>query len=154
MYLGLLWDTCTIHAKYQDTCILFECNKACKIHLRYIRIRQDTCIFSGYIRIHQDTYPITNVPKLDNKCTLPPPPSPTGGGRGRLPLRGRARRGPPQHHRPTARRPPTRGRAVKRIGKILPAVDVLQPPGHPLRKRGVRRVGRGGVRCPRVSSAR
>ena len=38
-----------------------------------------------------------------------------GGGRGRLPLRGRARRGPPQRHRPTARRPPTRGRAVKRM---------------------------------------
>jgi hypothetical protein len=41
MYLGLLlrllWDTFKIHAKCQDTCILFECNRACKIHLRYIR---------------------------------------------------------------------------------------------------------------------
>ena len=38
---------------------------------------------------------------------------------------------------------------VKRIEKILPVVDVLQPPEHPLRKRGVRRVGRRGgrVRC-------
>jgi hypothetical protein len=38
MYLGLVWDTCKIHAKNQDTCILLECNRAFKIHLRYIRI--------------------------------------------------------------------------------------------------------------------
>jgi hypothetical protein len=39
MYLGLVWDTCKIHAKNQDTCILLECNRAyLKIHLRYIRI--------------------------------------------------------------------------------------------------------------------
>jgi len=35
MYLGLVWDTCKIHAKNQDTCILLECNRAFKIHLRY-----------------------------------------------------------------------------------------------------------------------
>jgi hypothetical protein len=62
MYLGLVWDTCKIHAKCQDTCILLECNRAFKIHLRYIRIHegymypsgymQDTCrIHAGYIRI-------------------------------------------------------------------------------------------------------
>ena len=38
MYLGLVWDTCKIHAKCQDTCILLEFNRACKIHLGYIRI--------------------------------------------------------------------------------------------------------------------
>jgi hypothetical protein len=37
--------------------------------LRYIRIRQETCILSGYIRRR---ILITNVPKLDNKCTLAP----------------------------------------------------------------------------------
>ena len=99
-----------------------------------------------------ESHPRSGRPVLENPISSPP--FPTGGGRGRLPLRGRARRGPPQHLRPTARRPPTRGRAAKRIGKILPAVDVLQPPEHPLRKRGVRRVGRGGVRCHRVSSGR
>ena len=36
MYLGLVWDTCKIHAKNQG--ILLECNRAFKIHLRYIRI--------------------------------------------------------------------------------------------------------------------
>ena len=42
MYLGLvtcIWDSCKIHAKCQDTCILFEENGAFKIHLRYIRTR-------------------------------------------------------------------------------------------------------------------
>ena len=39
MYLGLVWDTCKIHAKYQDTCILLECNRAFKIHFE---IHQDT----------------------------------------------------------------------------------------------------------------
>ena len=39
MYLGLVWDTCKIHAKHQDTCILLECNRAFKIHFE---IHQDT----------------------------------------------------------------------------------------------------------------
>ncbi len=39
MYPGLVWDTCKIHAKYQDTCILLECNRAFKIHFE---IHQDT----------------------------------------------------------------------------------------------------------------
>ena len=49
-------------------------------------------------------------------------------------------------HRPTARRPPTRGRAVKCIEKSSPGWMVFpQPPELPLRKRGVLRcVGRGG----------
>ena len=71
MYLGLVWDTCEIHAKYQDTCILLEYNRAVKIHFE---IHQDTYRIhvsfqdtSGYIRIR---ILITNVPKLDNKCTL------------------------------------------------------------------------------------
>ena len=56
-------------------------------------------------------------------------------------------------HRPTARRPPTRGRAVKHIEKSSPGWMVFpQPPELPLRKRGVRCVGRGGVRGHRVSS--
>ena len=77
MYLGLVRDTCKIHAKYraryQDTCILLECNRAFKIHLKYIRIHkgcmypsvlQDTCrIQAGYIEIHQDTYPIGKHPQ-------------------------------------------------------------------------------------------
>ena len=71
MYLGLVWDTCKIHAKYQDTCILLECNRAFKIHLRYIRIHEGYMYPSGYT---QDTSRyiririlITNPPKLDNK---------------------------------------------------------------------------------------
>jgi hypothetical protein len=70
MYLGLVRDTCKIHA---DTCILLECNRAFKIHLRYIRIHkgymypsgymQDTCSLAGYIEIHQDTYPIGTPPQ-------------------------------------------------------------------------------------------
>ena len=79
MYLGLVWDTCKIHAKYQDTCILLECNRAFKIHLRYIRIHEGYMYPSGYT---QDTSRyiririlITNPPKLDNK----PPRSPSLG---------------------------------------------------------------------------
>ena len=83
MYLGLLWvrngieewDTCKLHAKCQDTCILFECNRACKIRLGYIKIHQDTCILQDTRRIHQDTYPDNNPPKLDNK----PPQTRVGG---------------------------------------------------------------------------
>ena len=59
MYLGLVWDTCKIHAKCQDTCILLECNRACKIHLRYIKIHSGYVYPSGYMqdtcRIHHDT---------------------------------------------------------------------------------------------------
>jgi hypothetical protein len=50
-----------------------ECNRAFKIHLRYIRIHkgymypsgymQDTCSLAGYIEIHQDTYPIGTPPQ-------------------------------------------------------------------------------------------
>ena len=66
-YLSDTMSPCQHHdaSKNQDTCILLECNRACKIHLRYIRIHsryvypsgymQDT---SRYITIHQDTYPI------------------------------------------------------------------------------------------------
>ena len=71
MYLRLVWDTCKIHPKCQDTCILLEFNRAFKIHLRYTKIHpryvystrytRDT---SGYIRIR---ILITNPPKLDNK---------------------------------------------------------------------------------------
>ena len=81
MYLGLVWDTCKIHAKYQDTCILLECNRAFKIHLGYIRIHERYMYPSGYT---QDTSQyiririlITNPPKLDNK----PPLTPRGGAR-------------------------------------------------------------------------
>ena len=76
MYLGLVWDTCKIHAKYQDTCILLECNRAFKIHLRYIRIDEGYMYPSGYT---QDTSRyiririlITNPPKRDNKPPLTP----------------------------------------------------------------------------------
>ena len=68
MYLGLVWDTCKIHAKCQDTCILLECNRACKIHLRYIRIHSGYMYPSGYMqdtcRIHKDTYCIGNHPQF------------------------------------------------------------------------------------------
>jgi hypothetical protein len=74
MYPGLVWDTCKIHAKYQDTCILLECNRAFKIHLGYIRIHERYMYPSGYT---QDTSQyiririlITNPPKLDNKPPL------------------------------------------------------------------------------------
>ena len=76
MYPGLVWDTCKIHAKYQDTCILLECNRAFKIHLGYIRIHERYMYPSGYT---QDTSQyiririlITNPPKLDNKPPLTP----------------------------------------------------------------------------------
>ena len=74
MYLGLVWDTCEIHAKCQDTCILLKCNRACQIHLRYIRIHSRYVYPSGYtqdtLRIHQDTYLIQEtVPKHDRKLT-------------------------------------------------------------------------------------
>ena len=56
MYLGLVRDTCKIHA---DTCILLECNRAFKIHLRYIRIHKGYMYPSGYMqdtcRIHRNT---------------------------------------------------------------------------------------------------
>ena len=81
MYPGLVWDTCKIHAKYQDTCILLECNRAFKIHLGYIRIHERYMYPSGYM---QDTSQyiririlITNPPKFDNK----PPVTPDLGGR-------------------------------------------------------------------------
>jgi len=74
MYPGLVWDTCKIHAKYQDTCILLECNRAFKIHLGYIRIHERYMYPSGYT---QDTSQyiririlITNPPKLDNNPPL------------------------------------------------------------------------------------
>jgi len=84
MYPGLVWDTCKIHAKYQDTCILLECNRAFKIHLGYIRIHERYMYPSGYT---QDTSQyiririlITNPPKLDNKPPLTPAGAqPTGG---------------------------------------------------------------------------
>jgi hypothetical protein len=59
-------DSFGIRVKYmhnvKDTCILLDCNRTCRIHLRYIRIHsgymypagymQDTCrIHAGYIRI-------------------------------------------------------------------------------------------------------
>jgi len=79
MYLGLVWDTCKIHAKYQDTCILLECNRAFKIHLRYIRIHEGYMYPSGYT---QDTSRyiririlITTPPKLDNKPPRSPEPA-------------------------------------------------------------------------------
>ena len=79
MYLGLVWDTCKIHVKYQDTCILLECNRAFKIHLRYIMIHPGymystgyTCkIHAGYIMIQQDTYPIGNPPQNDRNPPAP-----------------------------------------------------------------------------------
>ncbi len=63
-----------------NTCILFECNRACKIRLRYIRIHQDI------YRIHQDTYPdntpppnsITNPPAPACKCSPRRPALPSG----------------------------------------------------------------------------
>jgi len=83
MYLGLVWDTCKIHAKYQDTCILLECNRAFKIHLRYIRIHEGYMYPSGYT---QDTSRyiririlITNPPKLDNKPPRSRPHNRTAG---------------------------------------------------------------------------
>ena len=88
MYLGLVWDTCKIHAKYQDTCILLECNRAFKIHLRYIRIHEGYMYPSGYT---QDTSRyiririlITNPPKLDNKPPRSRVNRPRAQGRGRL----------------------------------------------------------------------
>ena len=49
MYLGLVWDTCKIHVKYQDTCILLECKRAFKIHLRYIKIHPRYMYSTGLV---------------------------------------------------------------------------------------------------------
>jgi hypothetical protein len=58
LYLGLVWDTCKIHAKYQDTCILFMTGHLRYI-LRYIRIHKGYMYPSGYMqdtcRIHRNT---------------------------------------------------------------------------------------------------
>jgi hypothetical protein len=65
-------DSFGIRVKYRhnvkDTCILLECNRACKIHLRYIRIHSGYMYPSGYMqdtcRIHKDTYCIGNHPQF------------------------------------------------------------------------------------------
>ena len=77
MYLGLVWDTCKIHAKCQDTCILLECNRAFKIHLRYIRIHSRYVYPTGYMqdtcRIHQNTSGYVSDRKLHPKTIGNPP---------------------------------------------------------------------------------
>ena len=79
MYLGLVWDTCKIHAICQDTCILLECNRAFKIHLRYIRIHSRYVYPTGYMqdtcRIHQNTSGYVSDRKLHPK-TIGNPPAP------------------------------------------------------------------------------
>ena len=79
MYLGFLWDTCKIHAKCQDTCILLECNRAFKIHLRYIKIHPGYMYSTGYMqdtcRIHPDTTGYVSDRKSPPK-TIGNPPSP------------------------------------------------------------------------------
>jgi hypothetical protein len=66
-------DSFGIRVKYRhnvkDTCILLECNRACNIHLRYIRIHSGYMYPSGYMqdtcRIHEDTfYCIGNHPQF------------------------------------------------------------------------------------------
>ncbi len=54
-------------------------------------------------RTSEKYHPRSGRPALENPTSSPP--SPSGGGRGRVPIRGRSRRGPPRHRRPTARRP-------------------------------------------------
>ena len=80
MYLRLVWDTCKIHAKCQDTCILLECNRAFKIHLRYIRIHSRYVYPTGYMqdtcRIHQNTSRYVSDRKLHPK-TIGNPPAPS-----------------------------------------------------------------------------
>ena len=74
---------------------------------------------------------------------LPSPPSPSGGGCGRLPLRGRLRRGPPRHH-PYGATPPHPGAGRETHNrKALPEIGVL-PPDFPYGKGGCRGVGTGG----------
>ena len=73
-------DSFGIRVKYmhnvKDTCILLECNRACKIHLRYIRIHSGYVYPSGYMqdtcKIHQDTYRIGNYTKSYRKQHVTP----------------------------------------------------------------------------------
>jgi hypothetical protein len=57
MYLALVWDTCKIHAKYQDTC--WNITGHLRYILRYIRIHKGYMYPSEYMqdtcRIHQNT---------------------------------------------------------------------------------------------------
>jgi hypothetical protein len=78
---GIRRDTRKIHAKYQDTCILLECKRACKILLRYIRIHSGyvylTCILEDTCRTHagymQDTSRYVSNRKLSPKRIGNPP---------------------------------------------------------------------------------
>ena len=125
MYLGLVWDTCKIHAICQDTCILLECNRAFKIHLRYIRIHSRYVYPTGYMqdtcRIHQNTSGYVSDRKLHPK-TIGNPPAPGAAralGRRRTDrsrLRGSPHAGPPRRpafvapaRRPGGRRAGLRG---------------------------------------------
>ena len=89
MYLGLVWDTCKIHVKYQDTCtcILLECNRAFKINLRYIKIHPGYMYSTGYMqdtcKIHHDTTGYVSDRKSPQNDRKPPAPLIEGGaGRG------------------------------------------------------------------------
>jgi hypothetical protein len=101
-----------------------------------------------------------SLPNLtQTEIPISSPPSPSGGGRGRLPIRGRSRRGPPRRRRPTARRPPIRGRAVNPGRETLHRKNpprggwlFYNLPNFPYGKGGFDVSGGGGVRCHRASS--
>jgi hypothetical protein len=61
----------------KDTCILLECNRACKIHLRYIRIHKGYMYPSEYMqdtcKIHEDTSGYVSDRKLPPKRIGNPP---------------------------------------------------------------------------------
>ena len=87
MYIKIHQDTSRyikIHfciCNFGYTCILLECNRAFKIHLRYIRIHSRYVYPTGYMqdtcRIHQNTSRYVSDRKLHPK-TIGNPPAPAG----------------------------------------------------------------------------
>jgi len=85
-------DSFGIRVKYmhnvKDTCILLECNRACKIHLRYIRIHKGYMYPSEYMqdtcKIHKDTSGYVSDRKPPPKRIGNPPAPGSGRRQGRV----------------------------------------------------------------------
>ena len=97
--------SCKIHAKCQDTrtCILLECNRAFKIHLRYIKIHAEYMYSTGYMqdtyRIHHDTTGYVSDRKSPPKRIGTPPIPPNA------PPRAHPHAHAPECPQPRARKP-------------------------------------------------
>ena len=75
VYPKCILDSFRIRVKYMQNVKIHVFFWNVTAHVRYvwdtsgyIRIHQDTCILQDTRKIHQDTYPIGNVPKKDRKC--------------------------------------------------------------------------------------